>query len=118
MEKQNRGGKIYLDTESTKESWVNSFLGCRDGIVEVYEYTDDSGWGSKTRLFLCRNTKHESVCIIRQTWSQYSKEWTEEVMDFDSDSFVFLEALITGNKNAPGGIYNIVRDYTETPEKP
>lgn len=111
MKKLNRGDKIYLDHEN-KESAVNTFLECRDGVVEVYEYTDTSGYGSPTRLFLCRNTKHESISIIRQTWNSIgAKQWIEEEMSFDSDSYVFLEALISGKKDQFGGTYSLVRDY-------
>ena len=111
MNKLNRGDKIYLDYEKTKESAINAYLECRDGIVEVYEYRDESGYGSKTRLFLCENTKHECISIVRQVWSDFNKQWNEEEMSFDSDSFVFLKALITGKKNELGGNYSLVRDY-------
>ncbi len=111
MKKLNRGDKIYLDTEKTKESSVNTYLGCRDGIVEVYEYIDTSGYGSKTRLFLCRNTKHECTSIIRQTWNIIVNQWLEEEMSFDSDSFEYLEAIINGRKDESGGTYTLIRDY-------
>ena len=111
MDKLNRGDKIYLDKGNTKESRVNPYLDCRDGIVEVYEYTDTSGYGSNVRLFLCNNTKHESLSIIRQTWNSISNEWIEEEMDFDSDSFIFLKALLTGKQDEYGGKYSLVRDY-------
>ena len=111
MEKLNRGDKIFLDSENKKESFVNDYLECRDGIVEVYEYTDQSGYGSRTRLFLCKNTKHESVSIIRQIWSDYNKEWLEKYMVFDTDSFSFLEALVNGKKDEYCGTYSLVRDY-------
>ncbi len=106
-----RGDKIYLDLNNTDESLVNTYLDCRDGIVECYEYRDCSGYGTKTRLFLCRNTKHESVSIIRQSWSDSGKRWVEDSMDFDSDSFEFMEALINGKKDEGGGTYTLVRDY-------
>jgi hypothetical protein len=111
MKTLNRGDKIYLDKEQKIESGVNNYLSCRDGIVECYEYTDSSGYGSKTRLFYCINTKHEVVSIIRQIWSSLSKEWIEEEMSFDADSFKFLEALIKGIKDERGGTYTLVRDY-------
>ena len=113
MEKLKRGDKIYLDSNNTKESLVNTYLYCRDGIVEVYEYCDTSGYGSRTRLFLCSNTKHESVSIIRQTWNSIGDEWIEENMSFDRDSFEFLEAIIEGKTDAEGGKYTMVRDYSE-----
>ncbi len=113
MEKLNRGDKIYLDKEETKESFVNIYLECRDGIVEVYEYNDESGYGLETRLFLCHNTKHETISIIRQIWSDSIKEWIEEEMVFDSDSFYFLKGLINGNKDVSGGEYFLIRDYNE-----
>ena len=113
MEKLKRGDKIYLDRNNTEESLVNVYLDCRDGIVEVYEYVDESGYGSKTRLFLCMNTKHESVSIIRQTWNSIGDEWIEENMSFDRDSFEFLEAIIEGKTDAEGGKYTMVRDYSE-----
>ena len=113
MEKLKRGDKIYLDSNNTKESLVNTYLDCRDGIVEVYEYCDTSGYGSKTRLFLCKNTKSESVSIIRQIWINSDNEWVEERMHFDKDSFEFLEAIIEGKTDAEGGKYTMVRDYSE-----
>ena len=113
MEKLNRGDKIYLDQNQQKESFVNIYLDCRDGIVECYEYRDTSGYGSKTRLFLCRDTKHETTSLVRQTWNDISKEWIEEEMVFDRDSFDFLEALITGKKDVLGGEYSVVRDYMD-----
>ena len=111
MEKLKRWDKIYLDKEQTKESEINAYLDCRDGVVEVYEYRNESGYGSVTRLFLCNNTKHESKALIRQTYNSLSKEWVEESMYFDSDSFAFLEAILNGKKNQLGGKYSLVRDY-------
>ena len=111
MEKLNRGDKIYLDTAKTKESTINEYLDCRDGIVEVYEYNDCSGYGAKTRMFLCKNFKHDETSIVRQTWNNSTKEWDEEIMGFDTDSFVFLTAIINGKKDEPGGKYSLVRDF-------
>jgi len=113
MEKKNRGDKIYLDKDQKNESSVNSFLDCRDGIVEVYEYADNSGYGLRTRLFLCENTKAESTAIIRQIWNDTIQEWMEEEMHFDSDSFTFLRALITGKNDQIGGKYTLVRHYCQ-----
>jgi hypothetical protein len=107
----NRGDKLYLNGNRTKESAVNPYLDCRDGIVEMLEYTDDSGYGSPTKLFLCQNSKHEQTCIVRQTFSNLSGEWMEEAMRFDSDSFAFLRALLNGDKNVGGGKYTLLRDY-------
>lgn len=109
MEKLKRGDKIYLDENQKKESEVNYFLDCRDGIVELYEYRDNAGYGSKTRLFLCNDTKHESVALIRQTYNDMSKEWMEESMYFDSDSYEYLEALIN-KESIVGGEFSLVRD--------
>lgn len=109
--KLNRFDKIYLDTGLTKESGVNTYLDCRDGIVQMYEYRDCSGYGSRTRLFICRNTKHETISIIRQTWNDIGNEWIEEEMSFDSDSFDFLKAIISGKEDQIGGTYSLVRDY-------
>lgn len=111
MEQLKRGDKIYLDENKMQESSVNTFLACRDGIVEVYEYRDESGYGSKTRLFLCEDTKHESISVIRQVYIEFEKKWVEQDMDFDSDSFEFLKAIINGKKNVLGGKYTLVRDY-------
>lgn len=113
MENLNRGDKIYLEKEKKKESYVNQYLSCRDGVVEVYEYRDCSGYGSKVRLFFCQNTKHESVSIIRQTYSNLDKRWIEEEMNFDTDSFKFLEAILKGKTDELGGKYSKVRDYSE-----
>ena len=114
MEKLNFRDKIYLDKAQKKQSEVNVFLKCRDGIIELYEYYDECGYGSKTRLFLCEDTKHESMAIIRQTYSEYSNEWLEQVMYFDTDSFAYLKALINGKKDELGGEYFLIRDYTES----
>lgn len=111
MERLKRGDKIYLDIDKTKESEINHFLDCRDGVVEVYEYNNCSGYGDKTRMFLCDNTKHERIALIRQTYNKFNKEWIEESMHFDSDSFVYLEALINGKKDELGGKFSLVRDY-------
>ena len=112
MEKLNREDKVYLDDKAkSKESAINAYLSCRDGIVEVFEYNDMSGYGSKTRLFLCENTKHEVISIVRQTWNDFSKEWIEEEMTFDTDSFIFLKALINNKKEELSGKYSLVRDY-------
>lgn len=111
MKKLNRGDKIYLDKAKTKESAINNYLSCRDGIVEVFEYRDTSGYGPKVRLFLCEDTKHEVISIVRQTWNYFSKEWIEEEMTFDRDSFVFLKALIYNKKEELGGKYSLVRYY-------
>lgn len=51
------------------------------------------------------------MSIIRQTWIENAKEWIEEEMVFDSDSFVFMEALINNKKEELGGKYFLVRDY-------
>lgn len=112
MEKLNRGNKIYLDgREKTKESVVNDYLSCRDGIVEVIEYRDTSGYGSKTRLFLCEDTKHEVTSIVRHTWNDLTKGWIEQEMTFDTDSFILLKALINSKKEELGEKYSLVRDY-------
>lgn len=111
MRKLNRGDKIYLDKENTIPSMVNSYTNCRDGIIHCYEYNDASGYGNKVRLFLCENTKHESMSIIRQAYLM-KDNWDEEVLTFDSDSFVFLKALISYNEEALGGIFTVVRDYS------
>lgn len=111
MKKLKRGDKIFLDKEETQESEVNHFLDCRDGIVEVYEYRNCSGYGEKTRLFLCENVKHETISIIRQSYYNFTDTWIEESMAFDSDSFEFLKALIHGDKEQLGGIYSVVRDF-------
>ena len=110
MKKLNRGDKIYLDEKQEKESFINDYLSCRDGVVEVYEYNDCSGYGSKTRLFICEDYKHESTSIIRQIWSDFNKEWIEESMSFDSDSFIYLRDIIKGNETSLGGKYTLVRE--------
>ena len=43
-----RGDTLYED----KESAVDAYLDCRDGIVNCVEYTDGSGYGSKTKLYV------------------------------------------------------------------
>lgn len=106
-----RGDKIYLDNNQEKESDVNRFLECRDGVVEVYEYYDSYGY-SQTRLFSCEDTKHEIAAIIRQVYNNSTKEWFEETMFFDSDAFEILKAIINGKKDCIYGKYSLVRDYS------
>lgn len=113
MERLNRGDKIYLDENQKKESLVNEYLTCRDGVVSLYEYRNSSGYGSKTRLFYCIDTKHESESIILQTWNIILKEWIEESIIFDSDSFKFLKAIINGKEDESGGKYSVIRDYND-----
>ena len=113
MEQLKRGDKIYLDDSKTKESSVNHYLDCRDGIVEVYEYRDESGYGFKNRLFLCEDAKHEESSIIRQVYVDSIKTWVEEELSFDTDSFIFLKALLNGKHNERGGEYTLVRDYSK-----
>ena len=108
-----RGDKIYLDKECTKESGVNTYLACRDGVVEMYSYRDCSGYGDETKLYLCTNHKHEHCSIIRQVYNDSNKEYMEEELMFDTDSFELLEALIKGNKNHLYGKYIKIRDYNE-----
>ncbi len=111
MKKFNRGDKIYLDREQTKESEVNIFLKCRDGIVEVYEYEDCSGYGEKTRAFLCEDTKHEHVALITQIYDNINKGWIEESMYFSSDSFDFVKALVNNIRVGVRGKDTMVRKY-------
>lgn len=113
MDRLKRGTKLYLDRDNIKESAVNQYLACRDGVVEMYEYRDCSGYGTKTRLYLCQDTKHEHVNIIRQTEITQTKEWDEEVLMFDTDSFCMLEALIKRDVDCIYGDYKKLRDYDE-----
>ena len=111
MKELKRGDKIYLDEDQKIESSVNSFLGCRDGVVELFEYTDCSGYGSPIRLFYCQNTKHEAEAIVRQTYSDIKKVWLEESMFFGSDDIEFLKAILIGKQDVLGGTYSLIRDY-------
>ena len=113
MEQLKRGDKIHLDESKTKESAVNHYLDCRDGIVEVYEYVDESGYGFKNRLFLCEDAKHEESSIIRQIYVDSIKTWVEEELSFDTDSFIFLKALLNGKHDERGGEYTLVRHYSK-----
>ena len=112
MDKLKRGNKIFLDLENKNESYVNQFLDCRDGVVKVYEYNDCFGYGSPTRIFLCQNTKHEIISIVRQTYNSLLKEWSEESMCFDTDSFTFIKALINNKQDEFGAKFSVVRDYS------
>ena len=96
-----RGDTLYED----KQSAVDAYLDCRDGIVNCVEYTDGSGYGSKTKLYLCENTKHESISIIRESAG------IEETLNFDIDSFKFLLALLQGRTDELGGKFTTLRDY-------
>lgn len=97
-----RGDRLYEDRESA----VQPYLDCRDGIVKCVEYNDMSGYGSKTKLYLCENTKHESISLIREVNGK------EEVLDFDSDSFKFLIALLNDKTDELGGKFTTLRDYS------
>lgn len=108
-----RGDKIYLDKEGLEESAVNHFLECRDGIVDVYEYREPGPFGRDVRLFLCQDSKHESVSIIRQTYDTESEKWDEEGLSFDTDSFEYLMGLLNGDKNVKYGKYTLIRDYSD-----
>jgi hypothetical protein len=110
MERLNRGDKIYLDKNNEKESCINTFLATRDAIIECCEYNDSSGYGSKTRLFICEDYKHECTSVVRQVWNSFDKEWMEESMEFDSDSFRYLQDMIKGNDISLGSKYSIVRE--------
>ncbi len=112
MEQLKRNDKIYLDKDCKIESHVNEYLATRDGVIKCYEYNDESGYGTKTRLFYCRDYKHEAVCIVRQVYIDPKNGWREETMDFDSDSFQFLEGLLNGVENIIGGKYTLVIDFT------
>ena len=110
INKLGKGQKIYLDKANTVESELNYMLERRGETIEVYEYRDTSGYGSITRLFLCRNHKYEGVTIVRQVYINHKKEWIEESMGFDSDSFEYLEALLNGKTDAIGGEYTLLKD--------
>tara|TARA_R110000851_G_C12977736_1_gene556036 strand:- start:277 stop:609 length:333 start_codon:yes stop_codon:yes gene_type:complete len=110
MKRLKKGDKIYLDLEETKESEVNHFLSCRYGTVEVYEYRNSSGYGCKERVFLCHDNKSDSVAIIKQVYISERKEWTEESMHFEDDTFVFVKALMVGKTDEFTGAYSLVRD--------
>lgn len=110
--KYERGHKMYLDKDQTIESEANHYFDCRDGFIKSVEYVDHGGnnpygW---TRLMLCINSKHEHLAIIRQTKSM-DGNLKEEVLDFDSDSYEFLKALINGKTDVLGGKFEILRDY-------
>lgn len=108
-----RGDKIFLDAEKTVESAVNGFLAARDGVVEVMEYIDGCGYGNPVRLFICRNSKYETVAIIRQVRNSIDKVWMEEVMVFETNEFEVLKALINRSATPLGVDYFKVRDYNE-----
>lgn len=86
-----------------EDSAVNSYSDARDGIITRIKYRDMSGYGSETELYLCENTKHESLAIVKRV--KCLGKWVEESMHFDSDSFEYLQDLLKG-----GG--EIIRDYS------
>jgi|GEM_PF-5520424 len=96
-----RGDKLYEEGDSA----VDPYLACRDGIVNCVEYIDGSGYGSKTKLYLCENTKHEFISIVREC------NGIEESLDFDTDSFKFLSALLENRTDELGGKFTTLRDY-------
>jgi hypothetical protein len=96
--------KIYLDKEQTKESVINHYSNCRDGVIERVEYRDCSGYGTSTELYLCSNTKHEVISIVRHI--KTDDEIYEDEMTFDSDSFKYLEKLLSGKGET-------LRDYSK-----
>lgn len=112
MDKMYRGDKLYLDKEQKKESCINRYLECRDGIINVFEY--ETICYQKERLFYCEDSKHDSICIVRHTYSDTEKEWIEECIDFSSDDFKFLKALVTGEPSQYNcEPYFTIRDFTE-----
>lgn len=113
IETLKRGDKIYLDKEEKEESEVNHYLECRDGIVEVYEYREPGPFGNDVRLFLCEDSKHEHISIVRQTYDSERERWREDSMSFDTDSFKYLVGLITGNQKVDYGKHTLIRDYSD-----
>lgn len=112
---QQRGYKIFLDKENTIESSVNRYLECRDGIVSMIEYTGDAGYGSKERIFICEDSKHDSHAIIKQVYSFTSEKWIEDEMYFDVYEFEWLVKLLTGKEDFPSHVkYELLRDFTQT----
>lgn len=110
--KYERGHKMYLNKEQTIESHANIYFDCRDGVINSVEYVDNGGHNPYgwTRLMLCTNNKHEHCSIIRQTKGM-DGNLIEEILDFDSDSFPFLEALINSKEDVLGGKFELLRDY-------
>jgi hypothetical protein len=102
-------GLIYLDSEHRKESEVNPFLTCRDGVVEMIEFTNCSGYGAKCRLFRCSNTKHEVEALILQEYISHDN-WLETVINLDSDSFKYLDILLGVKKDKNNEVI-LYRDY-------
>lgn len=98
--------KIYLHDGS--ESAVNNYLTCRDGIVRRASYFSDAGYGVKTEIYLCENTKHESISIVRLT--NIDGSLYEDVLNFYSDDFEFLKILILGEGE-------LIRDYSSKDER-
>ena len=107
--KYERGHKLYNDKAEAEESLANPYFDCRDGVINAVEYNDESGYGSRTQLLLCEDTKHESTALIRRVY--IDGKWLEEVMYFDSDSFGYLEALIKGENKPYGGKIELLRTY-------
>lgn len=103
-------GLIFLDKENTIPSYVNQYLTCRDGIVNMIEFNEDSGYGVKCRFFRCSNTKYESECIVLQ--KELSGIWKEEIISIDFDSFKYLEILLGIKKDIDNKII-IYRDYNK-----
>lgn len=98
--------KIYLHNGS--ESLLNTYLTCRDGVISKVSYTSDAGYGGETEIYLCENTKHESISIVKLT--NINGSLYEDVLNFYSDDFEFFKTLILGEGE-------IVRDYSSKDER-
>jgi len=105
-----KNGKIYLDENQKIESEVNLFLNYDKGMVEFFEYREDSGYGNFAKIFFCEDTKAEVTAIIRQSYNPIFKRWYETSMFFDSDSFEYLKNLIKGEEASIGGERTILKD--------
>ena len=87
--------KEQIIAELPKESQVHFFLKLRDVDIEMVEYRDESGYGSKKRIFLMHDYKHESVCVEFQLFNAVEWMVTNEI-EFDSDSYEIFANLIKG----------------------
>lgn len=94
----------HLYNADGSESKINHYLDCRDGIVSVVKFRTDSGYGSPVEAYLCEDTKYEVVSLVVRGGKH------EYTMDFDTDSWKYIEELINGKGE-------VVRSYMENRRK-
>jgi hypothetical protein len=91
-----------LETKITlkngEESYLQTFIDCRDGTIHGVSFRDCSGYGRMVNAYLCSNSKHESDALIVQYLDDDKNNSIvrENIICFDSDSWKYIEKLFEG----------------------